>query len=265
MVVGSVSQNHLNMLFDIKLKEENFVIKAHYILNQLSKDESVDKYIFMKDSTNTVDEETLLQRMFDNLHGIKKETLSLAVTAFFNTVAEAVLRGENVSTPLFRVTTTLKGSSYNGKWDKERNSVAVSLQPGKRFRDAAKAVEVEVIGEKEQGLYISTVYDNETGANDKSVTAGCPCTVFGRSLKVEGNDARVGVKLVNADSGVQVSLRRSAVTVNTINKLVVNIPASLEEGQYQLVITNQAKKTKDSYSDNVREIVTDISVNPCLE
>ena len=130
-----------------------------------------------------------------------------------------------------------------GVWNKERNSIYVSLTQGKVLCEEIAKTAVEILGEKLNIMYILETKDNETkdkktGLKDGSATAGRNFFVCGAMLKVVGDDESVGVTLTNESDAVT-KLTDDLIAINNPSSLTLLLLADLAEGEYTLTVTTQ--------------------------
>lgn len=241
--------------------EEN-VLKAHYVPNNLKKEGQKGKYFFRKDHIKNVDHDTLLQRTFDAIPGVRKETLQLAVDTYQNMAAVALMNGESVSTRLFHATATLRGSSENGRWNDEENHIVVSFRQGKRIRELIANTRVDVLGPKTAVYCISDVVDHATGATDGTATINRCLTLVGTGLMVEGDLPEVGMSLTNEASGEYRNYGMDYIVHNKSTMVIIQMPADLEEGQYTLTLTSQGKSKGDKFTRATHQVSISLYLSP---
>lgn len=238
---------------------------VRYVENPFNTDGSKGKYFFTKDRTTNVDQETILQLMYNAMPQVRKEQLAMAVTIFQNIIADLLMQGKSVSTLLFHATPTLRGASNDGSWNHDENQIEVSFRQGKRIRDMIKTTKVVVVGEKETNYQILSVFDHTTRATDGTATAGRCLTLTGKNIKVEGDAPEVGIQLTNeaTNQKVSISIDEDLVT-NTATKVTMQLPAGIPEGQYNLTITSQSKwgKHKTMFTKKTHEFSTSVFISP---
>lgn len=215
------------------------VLKAWMVDNTVTTDDKTDK-IFQLETTRSIDKEIILDRMVGKNPGVRRETMSLAVDLMEEVVSEALMNGESVNTSLFRGVAQFKGTVKNNAWDPATNSIYVSFTQGKALRTAIADTTVDILGERPVNFYIGSGLDASTRATDFSATAGRNYTLYGKNLTVAGTDPAVGVTLTSAE-GVVTKLDADMIVVNEPSRLVILIPAGMEDGEYTLTVTTQFK------------------------
>lgn len=213
------------------------VLKAWLVDNTVTTDDKTDK-IFSLETTRSIDKEIILDRMVAKNPGVRRETMSLGIELMEEVIAEALMNGESVNTGLFRGVAQFRGVAKQGAWDAVANSIYVSFTQGKTLREAIKDTRVDVLGERPTKFYIGSGLDTVTRAVDFSATAGRNFTLFGKNLTVTGTDPSVGVTLTSA-SGAVTKLDDDMIVLNEPSRLIILLPASLEDGEYTLTVTTQ--------------------------
>ena len=208
------------------------VLKAWLVDNTVTTDDKTDK-IFQLETTCSIDKEIILDRMVAKNPGVRRETMALGIELMEEVVAEALMNAESVNTGLFR------GVAKQNAWDAATNSIYVSLTQGKALREAIKDTRVDVLGERPTKFYIGSGQDATTRAVDFSATAGRNFTLFGKNLTVAGTDPSVGVTLTSAATGTVIKIDNDMIVLNEPSRLIILLPASLEDGEYMLTVTTQ--------------------------
>lgn len=214
------------------------VLKAWLVDNTVTTDDKTDK-IFQLETTRSIDKEIILDRMVAKNPGVRRETMALGIELMEEVVAEALMNGESVNTGLFRGVAQFRGVAKQNAWDAATNSIYVSLTQGKALREAIKDTRVDVLGERPTKFYIGSGQDATTRATDFSATAGRNFILFGKNLTVAGTDPSVGVTLASAATGTVTKIDNDMIVLNEPSRLIILLPASLEDGEYMLTVTTQ--------------------------
>ena len=217
------------------------VLKGWLIDNSVTADNKTDK-ILLLDSAGSLTLDDVLEEMQKQDTGLRPETLHHSVTLYNRVLTDLILNGYSVNTGLFRAVPQLTGVIEGGVWNKEKNSIYVSLTQDKVLREAIAQTTVEILGEKSNIMYILETEDKKTGLRDGSATAGRNFFVRGAMLKVVGDDESVGVTLTNAAKSVT-KLTDDLITINNPSSLTLLLPADLAEGEYTLTVTTQYSAT----------------------
>jgi hypothetical protein len=171
--------------------------------------------------------------------GLRPETLAHAVKLFNRVVARCLANGYLVNTGLFCIAPLFRGVVEHGVWDPERNSVGFSVTQDKELREVVAEASVHVLGKKGDVMYTRSGEDMAMHETDGTATAGRCYTVYGKMLKVEGEDPSVGVSLTNEETGEVTQLGEDLLVVNQPSRVMVQLPDDLPEGRYTLAITTQ--------------------------
>lgn len=213
------------------------LLKVWMADNTVTTDDKTDK-IFVLESTRSVDQDFVLDRMAAKNPGLHREAMSMSVNLYHEVLTELAMNGYSVTTDLFRIVPQLKGLAENNAWNPEKNSIYVSMTQGKKLREAIADTTVQILGDRQAAMYINGTQDASTRATDLSATAGRNFTLLGKNIKVTGTDPAVGITLTS-DKGVVTKLTQDMLVVNDPSKLIILLPANLADGEYTLTVTTQ--------------------------
>ena len=214
------------------------VLRAWLVDNTVTTDDKTDK-IFQLETTRSIDKNIILDRMVAKNPGVRRETMALGIELMEEVIAEALMNGESVNTGLFRGVAQFRGVAKQNAWNAVTNSIYVSFTQGKTLREAIKDTRVDVLGERPTKFYIGSGRDAATRATDFSATAGRNFTLFGKNLTVAGTDPSVGVMLTSAITRTVTKIDNAMIVLNEPSRLIILLPASLEDGEYMLTVTTQ--------------------------
>lgn len=213
------------------------LLKVWMADNTVTTDDKTDKF-FVLESTRSVDQDFVLDRMAAKNPGLHREAMAMSVNLYHEVLTDLVLNGYSITTDLFRMVPQLKGLAENNAWNPERNSIYVSMRQGKKLREAIADTNVQILGDRQAAMYINSTQDASTRAIDFSATAGRNFTLWGKGLKVIGNDPSVGITLTSK-TGTVTKLAPDMLVVNHPAKLIILLPANLADGDYVLTVTTQ--------------------------
>ena len=203
------------------------LLKVWMADNTVTTDDKTDK-IFVLESTRSVDQQFVLDRMAAKNPGLHRETMSASINLYHEVISELVMNGYSVNTDLFRAVPQLKGLAEGNAWNPEKNSIYVSLTQGKKLREEIKDTTVQILGDRQATMYINL-----------SATAGRNFTVLGKNIKVAGTDASVGITLTASEGGSVTKLDADMLVVNDPSRLIILLPSGLKDGEYTLTVTTQ--------------------------
>jgi hypothetical protein len=212
------------------------VLKGRLMDNSVTVDDKTDK-ILKLDITRSVDEEYLLDVMVKKNPGIRREIMQTSISLFQEAIAEEVCNGNSVNIGLCRFVAQFTGVIRNNAWDKNKNSIYVSIQQGKRLAQEIADTTVKIMPET-ASAYIAAGEDASTHAQDFSATAGRNYMLTGKNIKVTGDDPSVGITLTDS-KGKTTRLTPDMIAVNDPSKLVILLPAELANDEYTLTLTTQ--------------------------
>lgn len=218
-------------------EEIKYQINGQLADNTVTKDNLEDK-ILIPVSNGSADEARIIAEMKAEDSGLREETI-LHVFALRNRVEKRLLlSGVSINTGLYYASVSFRGVIESSAWNPEKNSIVVNFNMGADLREAIAKTQVNILGEKSSSMYIGSVSDASTRAQDASATAGCAFTLTGGKLKVQGTDASVGITLT-ASGGTITKITEALWVTNEPSKVIFIIPASLANGTYQLKLTTQ--------------------------
>ena len=85
----------------------------------------------------------------------------------------------------------------NARWDNSKHSLMVRVTPNSGLRQTINSGTAVVRGMAAIGLAINTITDMSSGEVNSRLTLGGGVNLTGSKIKIEGNDARIGIKLIN--------------------------------------------------------------------
>lgn len=212
-------------------------IKGWLVNNTLTPDNPSDK-ILQLESNGSANLDAIIQEMLEEDTGLREETLYHAITLYNRIVSRFILSGISVNTGLFYASARATGVIDGGVWNPDKNSIYVVFNQGKELRQEIEKTTVEILGERSNVMYILETEDRKTKLKDGSATAGRNLFVRGAMLKVVGNDEAVGVTLKN-EEGTVTKLEEDHITSNKPSELILLLPSTLEDGEYELTVTTQ--------------------------
>ena len=137
------------------------LLKVWMADNTVTTDDKTDK-IFVLESTRSVDQQFVLDRMAAKNPGLHRETMSASINLYHEVISELVMNGYSVNTDLFRAVPQLKGLAEGNAWNPEKNSIYVSLTQGKKLREEIKDTTVQILGDRQATMYINGTLDAAT-------------------------------------------------------------------------------------------------------
>lgn len=145
----------------------------------------------------------------------------------------SLLEGKRVNMGMYMAELQGRGTTSDGNWNPDVNSLYANFHPGKELREA---VSVKVVGEKSVAMRV-TRGEYPLGEGFTAI-AGHNFTLTGKYIKVAGDDPSVGVTLTSS-TGDEVRISEGRIAWNAPSKLILQIPSGLPAGDYTLRVTTQ--------------------------
>lgn len=233
-------------------EEINYQINGQLADNLVTVDNKEDK-ILVPVSNGSADQARIIAEMKAEDSGLREETI-LHVFALRNRVVKRLLlSGISVNDGITYASIAFRGTIENSQWDPERNSIVANFSMGAELRTAIKKTKVNIIGEKASAMYIGSVTDASTRAQDSSATAGRVFSMSGAKIKVVGTDKSVGITLTS-ESGVVTKITEDLYAENKPSKVAFIIPADLANGTYTVKLTTQYSSNNQSLLKTPRSL-----------
>lgn len=212
-----------------------YTIKGKLADNTVTVDNPDDK-ILQVSTTGSVALSDIVDEMKAEDSGLRRETIEHVVNLYHRVVERLVLNGYNVNTGLFYAATQAKGVIENGVWNPAKNSLYVSITQGKELREAIAQTKVVIDGMANEKAFFTGTEDTATRATDGTATPGRNFTLNGRNIKIVGDEAIAGLKLVDSKA-VETPIPKDMIAVNNPSQVIFLVPADLAEGVYTLTLT----------------------------
>jgi hypothetical protein len=213
-------------------------MKAWIIKNCLTEDPF--DFMGVVDSNGSINVNGIVDEMAAEGMELKRETAIDIISRFSRKCIDLTLAGYNVNTGLVNMRVTIRGAFYDKKWNPERNRLHVSISPGIDMRNAIAETEVDILGEHGEITVLFNITDLSTGKTDGTLTRGFNAELRGTFIKILGDDPTVGVWLHNTNTGDELQLPAVNIVINEPSRLLLLIPATLAQGEYELRVVTQA-------------------------
>ena len=170
---------------------------------------------------------------------IKRETVIDIISRFNRKAADLVLSGYNVNTGLVYMRPVVKGVFYDKTWNPETNPVYIAINQGLDLRNAVAETVVEILGEQADPLEILSITDNTTGKTDGTLTPGRNAELKGSYMRIAGDNPDCGISFKNTSTQIVTKLAVNDIVLNEPSRLLILVPATLNKGEYELILTTQ--------------------------
>lgn len=205
--------------------------------NPLTEDKS--DYVAVPQTQGSLTMEDIVKDLQKEGMEIKAETAIDIITRSNRKVAERVLQGYSVNTGLVYMRPVIKGVFYDRTWNPQKHSVYVAINQGNDLRKAVSETAVTILGEQNEPITIFGITDTTTGKTDGTLTKGRNAEIKGAFLKIVGENEANGIVFRNIDTKAETKLPAADIVLNEPSRLLIFVPASLTEGEYELEITTQ--------------------------
>lgn len=215
--------------------EIKYTLNVQSTSNPLAKSEGATRFVLV--SNGTADFDRVISEIMDVNPGLERETVEMVVKLEHRIIQKLTLNGMRVSNGLFSAVASPKGVG-GSSWDPKVNELNISIAQGASWREAIRNTTVNVIGQKSEVMYISSITNAATRATNGTATQGRPLTVEGNYLKITGTDPSVGIYFINSE-GEEIKVTEDYWSINEPKRLSFVVPTTLENGTYTLRITSQ--------------------------
>ena len=204
--------------------------------NQLT--ENPNDYFGKVQTNGTISNADIAKRIVADGSEFNEETIYNILTLGDKLKANLLAQGYALNTPLcygrIGVSGAFEGSS--AKFDKSKHRLSASFTQGAELRATLETISVNVLGIAPTGPVIGQVHDSLSGQNDTVVTPNNVIKIAGSKIKIEGDEASVGLWFVSVADGTKMKVEQ--LITNEPKELVAMVPA-LANGEYELELSTQ--------------------------
>ena len=202
-------------------------------------------------TTKSLTEDDLIAIAVSRRTDLNANTLKASINILQEIASEQIANGASVSFGLGYFNLGVNGVFIgdSAKWDPSIHSLSVRVTPTADLRNAVKASTVDVRGMAASGLVINSVTDVTSGEVNSRLTPGGGVNLTGNKIKIDGDNATVGISLTNEETKEVTMIAKTAVLVNDPSKITFVVPAGLPSGDYKLTITTQYSSSVQSLKE----------------
>jgi len=202
-------------------------------------------------ASNSMDMEDFVRIAADRRTDLSPTSIRSSVELVTGIAIEALLSGASVKFGLGIFQLGVNGVFHGEKphWDSNEHQLIVNAHACAEVREAVKNCEVEVTGMVSSIMVINTVEDVESGTRDEQLTPGGGVNINGVRIKIEGEHADVGLKLVNNETKEEVKIANKKIMRNTPSQITFIVPTDLAAGEYRVKVTTQYSTSKHLLKD----------------
>jgi hypothetical protein len=220
------------------MADKKKIIVELYELNLTEREDDRYGRVVHQGSINVDDlVETAVERRTD----LNPVTLKASYEILRDIAIEKTIDGYSVDFGMTYNSLKVDGTFYGDhpKWNPEEDRLVLQSVPITKVRQKIDELAVDVRGMASSGIIINTVTDVSSSNVNKTLTPGGGMNIIGSKIKIVGDDARVGIHLLNIDTQEEWNILPNAILVNEPSKISFVIPANLREGDYHLSIITQ--------------------------
>jgi len=218
--------------------EKNSVMVELYDLSITEqKDDRFGRVITSK----SLSEEDLVNIAVTRRTDLNATTLKAAMEILKEIAIEQIANGASVNFGLGYFSLGVNGVFIgdSARWDSSKHKLSVHVTPTSNLRQAINSCTAVVRGMATTGLAINSITDMGSGEVNSRLTPGGGVNLTGSKIKIEGDAAGVGIKLINQDTQEETPIPKQSILVNDPSKITFIVPESLANGDYLLVLTTQ--------------------------
>ncbi|RUT79851.1 DUF4469 domain-containing protein [Ancylomarina longa] len=227
----------------MEVKEKNSVIvELHDLTITEQKDDRFGRVV----TTKSLSVDDLVNIAVSRRTDLSATTLKSAHEILKNIALEQLANGASVHFGLGYFHLNVNGVFIgdNEKWDNAKHSLSVHVTPTVELRNAVKSCKVDVRGMAASPMAVNSVTDVTSGEVNSKLTPGGGVNIIGTRIKIEGDQAGIGIKLVNETTKEEILVPTTSMLTNSPSKLSFIVPTGLVAGDYRLVISTQHSSSK---------------------
>jgi hypothetical protein len=224
MIMGSSEKNSVIVeLYDLPLTER--------------KDDRFGRVV----TTKSLIEDDLVNIAVSRRTDLSATTLKAAIEILKEIAIEQIANGASVRFGLgyFHLAANGVFIGDNARWDPELHCLVIKVSPTMELRVAIENCQVSVRGMAQVGVVVNSVIDVSSGEENARLTPGGGVNLSGNKIKITGDDANVGLKLINQATQAETIIPETSILVNEPSKVTFIVPAGLASGDYKLSLTTQ--------------------------
>jgi len=227
-----------------------FILRKNYLTTR--EDDFTAKPVVF----DSVNQEELVKKVAAKHSALNEADVLIAVRAYEAVIAEELVQGSNIVTPMCNISLGITGvfDREIQDFDPEHHNLHLNYKPGVDFRTISEQVKLVKITAAEVMPVIELFEDTETQTKNEVITPGKAGTIKGSKLKVNTEDPVEGIFFVSADD---ISTKVESYIRNKPSEVIFMVPEGLEAGQYQL----QVRSKLEGKSLRIGELDFDLSVN----
>ena len=192
-------------------------------------------------TTKSLNLDDLIAKAVSRRTDLSATTLRASMEILQGIAIEEIANGASVNFGLAYFNLGVSGVFYgdNAKWDSSEHSLWVKATPTAELREKVVASTVDVRGMAVVGIAINTLTDVSSGEQNGRITPGGGVNLTGSKIKIDGDDANVGLSFINQSTNAVTVIPKTAILVNDPSKITFIVPTTLSAGDYKLSLCTQ--------------------------
>ena len=211
------------------------MLKYSLVENLLT--ERPDDYSAIAYSITSLDKEAIITRMLNRGTTLTRTDILAVLNNLEETVAAALLEGNNVTLPLFNTSFSISGvfESPMDSFDGNRHKLNINLTKGLKLREIESKVKFEKTNAASPQPQIQEVKDSVSGKVNEILTRKGVVEVRGYNLKVEGDNPNCGLWFVTEEGK---EFKANVIIENKPSKIMAMLP-EIDGNKVQVKVVTQ--------------------------
>lgn len=184
---------------------------------------------------DTVSVEMIIEQMVGKGSTVTPAEALSVIEEFEYAVADAIQKGNNVSTNLFKVRPSISGVfiNHDDGFDPSRHVVKLNLNPGKRLNEVVNKIELKKVDITSSQPVLQQFVNLKSHVVNETFAAGQIASIKGSLLKFDQSDDQQGIFFI-ADDGKETRVEN--VVKNKPSELLFFVPDVLTTGSFQVEV-----------------------------
>jgi hypothetical protein len=212
-------------------------LEYHLVDNNLT--ERPDDMMAVTVPNGTLDKEGVIDAILKRGTTLTRTDVVAVANAMEEVITDAAENGITINMPLFNTSFSISGvfEGAMDSFDPNRHKLNVNITKGVKMRNAEKKVKLTKSYTKAGPVpEVMEVKDTMSGTVNSELTPGGMIEIYGRNIKIDGENQDCGLYFVAADG---TATKAAHFAVNKPTTIVAAIPATLASGAQQVKIFTQ--------------------------
>lgn len=184
---------------------------------------------------DTVGVESIVEQMVGKGSTVTKAEALSVIEEYEYAIADAVQKGNNLNTGLFKIQPSISGVFINEEdgFDAARHAVKLNFNPGKRLIEASAKIDLKKVEIISPQPVLQQFINLKSNTINEDFTPGQVASIRGSLLKFDAEDAQQGIFFI-ADDGSETKV--SNVIKNKPSELLFFVPEGLITGTFDVEV-----------------------------